>query len=834
MPPNIARDLVPLADLESSLYRHLYPFDLDPAAHQSPPPVPALAMAASPRESPSSLSPPPLSHSDASSKASSTPEARTPPPAPDSSAAEDSASLYDCQWQDCDKVFPEPETLYNHLCNDHIGRKSTGNLCLTCKWKDCSTSCAKRDHITSHLRVHTPLKPHVCVICKKSFKRPQDLKKHEKIHTEEHHAQHKHSKAITVSDPAYASRVRGEPSTDQKKEGVLAHLVALQGMDKHQVPVARAKSNSLSVSERSSGPDYGGLLATPSPEIEQAAIRYPSSDAPSSRTQHYQMHNPQLPTWEVLTVDGAPSRSTGGAKRTHDEYSVDDFFTDVKKRRVNPSYDTHMAARLNTLAYQPTATGPAASSTSQTGFNPRSVSFDIRSPEELAAVNEFLITLGRDVANTAPRITHHPPPAAETHPGSFFDAASLSQLGLAGMPGIPAVPGPGSGVGYHGDSGYLSVDFSSNHLPPVYPSRSSHQSVQPMHFSAHPAMHEQPISYASHYTRIRGQRMSHDLDDDAHSRHLHRQQQQGHYAHMQPHYFTSQLDGMSNPGASPLSTASTPSSGTPPHLSETVSVFNPDGTGTFDYLLPSKAAPPVQLAAMDFGGKNMRSPPLLRTAPGTVSKAAPIEPRLRTTVHRGPPAKLTQKDVAELGTSLSRPPVPSSSSPTLPPLGRDGSLYPLLTSGDEQYKLPPMMTRYRSPSPPASVLASSPMLSRASTLSPTPYESSRPSTASSSSSPSPRPTTVLPGIHEIAEGASRSKPRRRDSDDLVRAIGQIELESRRPARDDPAQREAHAQLVKDLLVSINMEYRRKFGTPPPDLRRMRVHAELRDVEMVGA
>lgn len=62
------------------------------------------------------------------------------------------AGSYSCQWVDCDKVMPDPETLYNHLCNDHIGRKSTGNLCLTCKWKDCGTTCAKRDHITSHLR----------------------------------------------------------------------------------------------------------------------------------------------------------------------------------------------------------------------------------------------------------------------------------------------------------------------------------------------------------------------------------------------------------------------------------------------------------------------------------------------------------------------------------------------------------------------------------------------------------------------------------------------------------------------------------------------------------
>lgn len=64
----------------------------------------------------------------------------------------DSSQQYKCQWADCTKALSDPEALYNHLCNDHIGRKSTNNLCLTCKWKDCGTSCAKRDHITSHLR----------------------------------------------------------------------------------------------------------------------------------------------------------------------------------------------------------------------------------------------------------------------------------------------------------------------------------------------------------------------------------------------------------------------------------------------------------------------------------------------------------------------------------------------------------------------------------------------------------------------------------------------------------------------------------------------------------
>ena len=123
-----------------------------------------------------------------------------------------------CLWEGCTSTFVDADALYNHLCNDHIGRKSTNNLCLTCKWKDCNTTCAKRDHITSHLRVHTPLKPHVCEVCQKSFKRPQDLKKHEKIHTAEHHAQHKHSKAITVLDPAYVARVRGPEAVIQQHQ----------------------------------------------------------------------------------------------------------------------------------------------------------------------------------------------------------------------------------------------------------------------------------------------------------------------------------------------------------------------------------------------------------------------------------------------------------------------------------------------------------------------------------------------------------------------------------------------------------------------------------------
>lgn len=65
---------------------------------------------------------------------------------------------FPCRWLDCQKSFDHPEDLYTHLSDDHVGRKATNNLCLTCQWNNCGTVAAKRDHLASHLRVHLPLK----------------------------------------------------------------------------------------------------------------------------------------------------------------------------------------------------------------------------------------------------------------------------------------------------------------------------------------------------------------------------------------------------------------------------------------------------------------------------------------------------------------------------------------------------------------------------------------------------------------------------------------------------------------------------------------------------
>ncbi|OZJ01998.1 hypothetical protein BZG36_04724, partial [Bifiguratus adelaidae] len=121
----------------------------------------------------------------------------------------------------CKKQYEDPEQLYLHLTNEHVGRKSTNNLCLKCGWENCGVNTVKRDHITSHLRVHVPLKPHNCEICNKSFKRPQDLKKHEKTHSEDHQRTHRTSsqgQPLTPPQPHSASTPplsSGVPSPSQ-------------------------------------------------------------------------------------------------------------------------------------------------------------------------------------------------------------------------------------------------------------------------------------------------------------------------------------------------------------------------------------------------------------------------------------------------------------------------------------------------------------------------------------------------------------------------------------------------------------------------------------------
>ncbi|KAI0481092.1 hypothetical protein GGR56DRAFT_688558 [Xylariaceae sp. FL0804] len=223
-------------------------------------------------------------------------------------AADDSLT---CKWASCGERFTSAETLYDHICEKHVGRKSTNNLNLTCQWAQCRITTVKRDHITSHIRVHVPLKPHKCDVCGKSFKRPQDLKKHVKTHADD--------SVLMRSPDQHAGmnggyRPQGKPPTSfYDHNGQIRTNPAAYGQPSHPTGHAHASS----YYQHHAPPSFGGAPMYYQPiggrhdghmGYHQAAADYDSRKRP----------------YDVM----------------------DDFFSDVKRRSIDPSSYHQVSQRL--------------------------------------------------------------------------------------------------------------------------------------------------------------------------------------------------------------------------------------------------------------------------------------------------------------------------------------------------------------------------------------------------------------------------------------------------------------------------------------------------------
>lgn len=306
-----------------------------------------------------------------------------------------------CLWDKCSKSFEEPELLYNHLANDHVGRKSTGNLCLSCHWDRCEVQTTKRDHITSHLRVHVPLKPHICDTCKKAFKRPQDLKKHEKIHTDQHQQQITMNKnlrlnkvlhpptpplycSISDSSPTISSvSSPGNPPLSPANSGISDLL----GFSPNTHPIA-SDNNTLELSH-----DYWTLnqnqLAAANLDLTSNQLNI-SLNHRHPNNNHNRSHSTNNSYTHHHLSNNARSRHQK-QKRSVDVL-LDEFYQDVKRKRLEPQYSQELMKKLEDIS-----DGLFGNNDDDDGFLTLPPSFSTK--DDLNQFNDFFSKLSQNINN---------------------------------------------------------------------------------------------------------------------------------------------------------------------------------------------------------------------------------------------------------------------------------------------------------------------------------------------------------------------------------------------------------------------------------------------------
>ena len=130
----------------------------------------------------------------------------------------------------------------------------------------------------------------------------------------------------------------------------------------------------------------------------------------------------------------------------------------LNSRNSTPTLSTSPASSLsppNIPGLSGSALSQSHTRPSQLGqpFNPTSVSLDIRTPEELQAVNAFLLALGRDIASVPRQPLHeshnhhshsqsHSAPRVHINdnlsPETWFSSDTFAQFGLSSLPGLAA------------------------------------------------------------------------------------------------------------------------------------------------------------------------------------------------------------------------------------------------------------------------------------------------------------------------------------------------------------------------------------------------------------
>jgi hypothetical protein len=332
-----------------------------------------------------------------------------------------------------------------------VGRKSTNNLNLTCQWNQCRTTTVKRDHITSHIRVHVPLKPHKCDFCGKSFKRPQDLKKHVKTHAD---------------DSVLAGRSSQDPA---------AGIGGYRGYNK-PTPTSYY--------------DHNGHMRTSSAGMSQAYQ--------NGHTSYYSQHQPHAyqPIYYQQPMNGR-QEFMGHQAATYDARKrgfedLNDFFGSAKRRLIDPGSYGQVGRSLlplhTSLAVQTGGLGPGteylaapAPQMAATGGGPAGPLTqyytlppmpNLRTKNDLEQVDQILSQMQTTVyENISPSSAHFPHSVDVRHQSPVYPVGGRASMDHYAVSAAP-IPSPLTAASANSSSGTpavtppsSSLSYSTGHSP---------------------------------------------------------------------------------------------------------------------------------------------------------------------------------------------------------------------------------------------------------------------------------------------------------------------------------------------------------------------------------